>query len=688
MKVWNAFPMMRLLPPFLAGVVSWAFLLETWPVSLNTVLAGFGIACIAFLAILLFGRYNRKPHLFGIQYWPLLYLLGGLLTLSVSDQIFPDHLKHVEFHESQEVYMAEIVDEPQTKENSIKVVAQVTDADCRSFGKVLLYFKKDSLSSELKYGNQVLMRTALQPVVAQGNPSEFNYARYLRFHHIGHRGYVKQQDWKMLSVGEPSVFGTSLSVRSHLIGLMEKAGLSGNELAVASALVLGHRADIDSELLTAYAGSGATHVLSVSGLHVGIMYVIFSFLLKFLDRSRFQRFIRAFAAILFLFGYAALTGLSPSVLRATVMFSFVAIGNAIDRDTNIYNTLAASAFILILYEPLMLMQVGFQLSYAAVFGIVLIQPKLQALWSSNSKVLDEAWSISCVSVAAQIPTFALGLLYFHQFPNLFLVSNILVIPAATAILYLGLLLFVFSFWEPTLLFFGFLLKWLIIALNQVVVWIEAVPYAVLSGIDISIAETIMIYGIIIAILVFAINRKPAGLYGSLVLSVVFLTMQIMEFEQQRAQQFVTAYNVRGETVIGLVKGREVTLIASEQFSRSEQAMLFHVRHHWWNKGVLKESFVELNDSLVNRRLEWGGTSFAVLHMPRTGQRGSWNLSNDSLDVAFVHQVGWNNVEVLRTTCAKQLIVSNAFGKGTMGKLKESVTVPSHFLSETGAITLD
>ncbi len=687
MKVWNAFPMMRLLPPFLAGVVSWAFFLEVWSISLDLMLIGFGLGCISFLLIVVFGRYDRKPHLFGILCWPLLYLIGALLTISVSDHIYPDHLKHVEFQESQEVYMAEIVDEPQTKENSIKVVAQVTDADCRSFGKVLLYFKKDSLSSQLKYGNQVLMRTELQPVVAQGNPSEFNYARYLRFHHIGHRGYVKEQDWKMLSVGEPSVFGTSLSIRSHLIGLMEKAGLSGNELAVASALVLGHRADIDSELLTAYAGSGATHVLSVSGLHVGIMYVVFNFLLKFLDRSRFQRFLRAFLAILFLFGYAALTGLSPSVLRATVMFSFVAIGNAIDRNTNIYNTLASSAFLLILYEPLMVMQVGFQLSYAAVFGIVLVQPRLFSLFTFNNRLVDWAWSISCVSVAAQIPTFPLGLLYFHQFPNLFLVSNILVIPAATAILYLGLLLFVFSFWEQSLLFFGFLLKWLIIALNQVVVWIEKIPYAVLTGIDISIAETIMIYGIIIAILVFVINRKPVGLYLSLALSVVFLTMQILEFEQQRTQQFVTAYNVRGETVIGLVKGREVTLIASEQFWRSEQAMLFHVRHHWWNKGVLKESFVELNDSLVNRRLEWGGTSFAILDLPRNNQRGSWTVNTDSLDVAFVHQMGWNNLEALGRVSAKQVIVSNTVGKGTATKLKEYVSVPAYMVSGIGAVTV-
>ena len=335
----------------------------------------------------------------------------------------------------------------------------------------------------------------------------------------------------------------------------------------------------------------------------------------------------------------------------------------------------------------MLMQVGFQLSYAAVFGIVLIQPRLHALWSSHNKILDEAWSISCVSVAAQIPTFALGLLYFHQFPNLFLVSNILVIPAATAILYVGLLLFVFSFWEPTLLFFGFILKWLIIILNQVVVWIEKIPYAVLSGIDISIAETIMIYGIIIAILVFMINHKPSGLYLSLALSMVFLTMQILEFEQQRTQQFVTAYNVRGETVIGLVKGREVTLIASEQFWRNEQAMLFHVRHHWWNKGVLKESFVELNDSLVNRRLEWGGTSFAIVDLPRNKERGSWMAATDSLDVAFVHQTGWNNLKALGSVNAKQVIVSNTVGKGTATKLKEHVSVPNYLLREIGAVTV-
>jgi competence protein ComEC len=421
-------------------------------------------------------------------------------------------------------------------------------------------------------------------------------------------------------MSEPSVKGWFLSIRSKFIEKLKEAKLSGNELAVASALILGYRSDLDKELMTAYAGAGATHVLAVSGLHVGIVYVILNFLLKFLNRYRYGRIIRTIILVLLLFSYAALTGLSASVFRAATMFSFVAIGSAFNRNTNIFNTLAASAFCLILYEPMIIMQVGFQLSYTAVIGIVLIQPRLFKLYTFKNQLLDWAWSITCVSVAAQIATFPLGLLYFHQFPNLFLISNLLVIPAAAAILYLGFSLFIFSFWNPALLYFGFLLKTLISSLNQVVVWIEKVPYAVLSGIDISTLESLIIYLIIAGILVFIIQEKRKGLYAGLSLACAFMILQIGEVYTQRNQRFITLYNVKGEAAVALVNGTEVTFLSSQKLWENEQSMLFHVRHHWWNKGVETERFVELNDSTLNRVVDWSGTRFSVLSLTDKRQK--------------------------------------------------------------------
>jgi competence protein ComEC len=657
MKVWNSFPMLRLLLPFLAGVVSSAFVLELVEVLPKQLYVGLGLSILTVLVLVLFGHQKRKPYVFGLVLFPILFVLGSLLTLSVSDQIFKDHIRP-DPDGNAKTYIAVVDEQPKEKSKTIELVAKVSDVDGQTFGKVLLYVERDSTSEQLRYGQQLVLRTKIQEVKPLGNPNEFDYSRYLRFHHIIFRGYVKRGDWKVLSTGNPGLIGWFLELRSELIRKFEDAGLRGNELSVASALVLGYRSELDRELMSAYAGAGATHVLAVSGLHVGIVYLILNFLLRFMERTKTGMTLKLVLLILFLWGYACLTGLSPSVSRAATMFTFVAIGKGISRDTNIFNTLAISAFCLLLWEPLIVMQVGFQLSYLAVIGIVLIQPRLFNLWVIENRFFDWAWSITCVSIAAQVATFPLGLLYFHQFPNLFLVSNLLVIPAATMILYLGFCLFLASWWQPTLLFFGFLLQKTISILNLVVVWIERIPYSVLSGIDISTLESLMIYAMIAGLLAFVIQKQQFSLYVSLILMVAFLTMQIVEVNQQHHQRFSTIYNVRNETVVAFANGTDLTFLSSSKFRDDDSAMLFNVKHHWWKKGVEEENWMELSDSVCNRILEFGDRRFAILNLkPSDDKEMSWRIS-DSLDLVIIHAIPWNMIDRLASLPTSKLIVSN------------------------------
>jgi competence protein ComEC len=647
--------MLRLILPFLVGVISASFSPEFFSINHKLVsLIGMVSGGFVLIALLITLRL-RQPFWFGLFLWPIFMLLGSFLTLSVTHSVFPDYLNRKAIEGFETSYVAVISDQPQLKPKSVKITAELMGSDRTSHGKVLLYFKKDSASERLKYGEQILIRTKLEKVKGMGNPNEFNYTRYLRFHNISFRGYVKSGAWEVLSKGNPGVRGWFFDVRSRMIQLLEKSGLDGNELSVASALILGFRTDLDKDLMTAYAGAGATHVLAVSGLHVGIVYMILNFILSFLLRFKHGRIIRTFLVIAVLGSYAALTGLSPSVCRAATMFTFVAIGSAIERNTNIFNTLAASAFVLILYEPMIIMQVGFQLSYAAVIGIVLIQPRLFKLFTFKNRLADWAWSITCVSVAAQIATFPLGLLYFHQFPNLFLISNLLVIPAAAGILYLGFSLFLFSFWEPTLLFFGFLLKTLISSLNQVVVWIEKVPYSVLSGIDISTVESLLMYLIIAGILLFIIQEKRAGLYASLTLGVIFMILQVVEVNQQRNQQFITIYNVKGEAVIALFNGTDVTLLSSKKFWENEQAMLFNVRHHWWKLGIEIESFVELTDSALNYVIEWDNVRFSILNLKHKRPNVA---KQETLNFAVIQSVNGQNLTTVKNIpCSNYYLVN-------------------------------
>lgn len=687
MRIWNSFPMLRLIMPLVAGVVSMAFLLGKTNINFGYIVAGLIVILVIAVAAGSFANYGRKPHLFGMFLSPVLFALGALLTVSVSNYIFPDYLTEEDFS-TQQTYLAVVADQPQIKGKSVKVVAEVADLEKQTNGKVLLYFEKDPVSMALKYGQEILIRTKLQKVEGMGNPNEFNYARYLRFHDIIYRGYVKSDSWKFLANGKQGITGRLLDFRSKLITKFKEAGLSGNELSVASALVLGYRTELDKDLMSAYAGAGATHVLAVSGLHVGIVYVILNGMLKFMDRKRSLRILKTILLVFLLFGYAGLTGLSASVFRAATMFSFVAVGRVINRNTNIYNTLAASAFCLILYEPMIIMQVGFQLSYLAVFGIVVIQPRLLDLTYFNSRFFDWAWSITCVSIAAQIATFPLGLLYFHQFPNLFLISNLLVIPAAGLILYLGFSLFIASIWKPTLLFFGFLLNTVISSLNQVVIWIEQIPYSVISGIDISTVESLMIYAIILGMIVFIVQKQRFGLYTSLSLSVIFTILQVVEVYNQKNQHFMAVYNVKKHTVVALVNGTDLTLIANKEFWNDEQAKLFHVQHHWWNRGIETQNFIELNDSLVNRRLEWGGKSFAILDLKEQKKPIIQLDSTENLDLVILAATDWNNCILLEALNADKTIVSNNFGKKTKERIEGFTSGKTPiFVEEAGMIQL-
>jgi hypothetical protein len=248
-----------------------------------------------------------------------------------------------------------------------------------------------------------------------------------------------------------------------------------------------------------------------------------------------------------------------------------------------------------------------------------------------------------------------------KFPNLFLISNLLVIPAAAAILYLSFSLFVLSFWKPAVLFFGFQLDRLIFSLNWVVVQIEQIPYSVLSGIDISTLESLMIYAIIIAILVFIVQEERFGLYAALGFTAVLAAFQIVETWQQQRQHFITIYNVKGETAIALVSGTQVTFLARKELWESEQKMLFHVRHHWWNKGISEEHFLELNDSTLNRRLEWGGRSFAVLNLNNEKLKDHKIFLSDSLDFAVVGKVYLLKQEIVYLLPTKNLIVDSMRG---------------------------
>jgi competence protein ComEC len=263
----------------------------------------------------------------------------------------------------------------------------------------------------------------------------------------------------------------------QLLDIFRRFGIAGDEFAVLAALTVGYTDALQPDLRASYSATGAMHILSVSGLHVGIVYVVIAFLLGFLDKSVRKKILKAVLIVSFLWIYAFITGLSPSVVRSTLMFTFVAVGAALERKTHIYNTVFMSAFFMLLVNPDFLFDVGFQLSYAAVLSIVFFQRPFSNLLPVNNKLLRWLRDLLTVSVAAQLGTMPFTLYYFHQFPNYFLLTNLVAIPLSTIVIYLAMLLLLVSFVPYLSVGVAFLLKGSLWLLNYLIVWIENLPHA-------------------------------------------------------------------------------------------------------------------------------------------------------------------------------------------------------------------
>ena len=271
-----------------------------------------------------------------------------------------------------------------------------------------------------------------------GNPYEFNYRRYLNDRGIGHRIFLREGQYDLLKgCSLMNISRNALVFREKLIEILYRSGIQEDRVPLISSISFGARDEVDKETVQSFTNTGVIHVLAVSGMNVGLIFIILDFFLRFMKRWKLGFLFHTSAVLIGIWSYALVTGMSASILRAAVMFTFVVIGNAFRRNANIFNSLAVSAFFLVLWDPAIMRDIGFQLSYAAVLAIVVIQPLLYKRLYFKSRFLDKIWLLLSVTFAAQIGTLPFTLQYFHQFPVYFWLANLAVIPLVTCILYLS-----------------------------------------------------------------------------------------------------------------------------------------------------------------------------------------------------------------------------------------------------------
>ncbi|MFW5721544.1 MAG: ComEC/Rec2 family competence protein, partial [Bacteroidota bacterium] len=350
------------------------------------------ILSILFCIILIIVLTKQTQYFFTNRVWGLfvsvfIFLFG--MQLVKNKQKAQPH-----FEQAENTYIATIIENPTEKKNSFQIVLTVSylKDSCglhRKHGKILAYFEKDSIVKNLHFGDQLIIKSYINPIKHNGNPNTFNYKKYLSFQEIYHQAYIKSESFKTIDRDKGfSIMLFSNKIRNKLLNIYRQNEITGDEFAVLSALTLGYKQELNPEIRSAFSSSGAMHILAVSGLHVGIIYIILTRLLFFLQRNKYGKILQSLIIIILLFFYAFLTGLSSSVLRATLMFAILGFGKMFVRQTNIYNTIFVSAFVMLLANPYSITDVGFQLSYLAVFSIIFFYPKIYSLIKVNHFFAD------------------------------------------------------------------------------------------------------------------------------------------------------------------------------------------------------------------------------------------------------------------------------------------------------------
>ncbi len=600
-SIWNDAPAVRLLLPLVTGIMGAVSLLHFvfQPIVFYShyrfILAYLLLSLVLLCAVLLLLNQLKSV----VTSYRLRFLAGGVVQLQmfiigwllvfVHTSVFePSHLIH--FCAEECVYTARITEPPVRKEKTTMVVAELVtkygEQQQTVSGLVMLQMRTDSNSAKVKYGSELLFHALPELLGGPKNPYQFDYGQYQRFHNIYFRVFLKENAWRILAQNKGNSLLTAIyNLRDFFLSLIEQHVKGKDELAVASAIMLGYRDYMNADIVQAYASSGALHVLSVSGLHVGVLFLALQFIFSWMDKYRKLKWVKVMLVLAVMFFYAVLTGLSPSVLRAVVMFTFFVIAKALNRDNNMYNVLGVSCLLLLFWNPYLITEVGFKLSYLAVLGIVVLYPILQPLLTFKNKLLKGAWSITCLSIAAQIATFPISLYYFHQFPNLFLISNLIIIPASDFVLYLGMLICI-TFKIPFVFnivggLFNFLLVWI----NKFVYFIDSLPFALIEEIQVTQTEMYLIYVLIALVLLYYFS--PKGKYGVWLLAVfmAYASVRAVRLLQNENQTQIVCYSVPKHSALSFIQNTTAYTAIDSSLQMNESSMLFHIKHHWWALGI-------------------------------------------------------------------------------------------------------
>lgn len=485
-------------------------------------------------------------------------------------------------------------------------------------GRVLLTLLRDDPHQAIAKGDRLVIEGSVAPITRVPDPGGFDRRAWAASRGIAHemlggpgRWHLAGHAWRWTEVFD--------GLRTRIGAWLEESGLSQSERALVKAMVLGERDELDSDRRDAFVRSGTIHVLAVSGMHVGLIYMVLTFVSGWWGKSTRARWIRGLLVLLALWFYAGLTGASPSVLRATVMFSLFTVAGAARQRTDHLNSLFAASLVLLLWDPGMLLQASFQLSFLAVLGIILFLRPIEQLWSPHSWLLRKGWSLAALSLSAQALTTPVSLYLFKAFPTWFLPANLIVVTAVGFAVYGGVALLLFHKVPLLGMAITELLTVLLGVIDRSTSFFAGLPGAY-PAIRVEFIDMILLYVVVLALGAWWRWHWGGARFLSFVsIAVLLVHWSIRAHEAGERTTFVV-YDQPGGLLAGMVNGRELVVVASADSLLIEAPVLAKLERHERQAGI--ERIIPAGSDYRSHAIKEHGTSLLA--------RGRWR--SPALDV--------------------------------------------------------
>jgi competence protein ComEC len=561
---WREMPFVRLIIPFVLGIL----------VAIFRQVISHTLACTLFTAclfVILSFQLIKSPSfkgrwLLGIPLSIALFLLGYISTLHKNELNEATHFSR-EISPKKECYIVGVVTDKTEKINhqrltvSVKKMGHAIDPLGEGSGNLLVYLKKDTSSKTqflIQYGDLVVLNANIQSLEPPKNPYAVDFQQYWHFQNIHYQTFLDSSALKILDhdYGNP-IIALAQRWQSYFIYSLKQALGGGDEWVVGSALILGSKEAISEDIRNAYIETGAMHILAISGVHILLIFKLFERVLNlYKSGNRRWRWTKTGILVALIVLFTLLVGLGTSVLRAAVMASFVAIGQTMRRQVNIFNILAVSAFALLLWNPYWLMDIGFQLSYTAVAGIAFFTDKFQKLILFKNKLLNKIWNNISIGLAAQLMVTPLSLYYFHQFPTWFWLTGLVVGVVADGALIAGIMFFICNKMPVISFLLGKILFWLLWLMNKLIFTIQKLPVNLIDGINLPLGVLLLGYVTILGI-VHALEKRELRLFYYPFSIITFLCVfYAFERVKDEGSRYIIVYHIPRFSLVDVTDGKQ------------------------------------------------------------------------------------------------------------------------------------